>query len=487
MRATRRRRQKKAYIPTDLNEEQACAVAQLMMAIDRGDPVGRLLGFAGTGKSYATVRLLRAYAHERPVLLCAPTNKATAVLRHMAHEIGGNIEATTLHKALGLRPDVDEDRGRLILKRVKAPDIPVNALVLIDEASMIDSVLLRFIQQGLQQAHAQAIYCGDPCQLPPVFEKESPAFTGPGVTVCLTHIVRQAADHPILAMTAKIRAAMDGDAVPTFATQSHAAGSLIRLEPADFESTLLASFTSAAYQDDPDHCRVLAWTNERTRAYNQLIRRTLLGAEADQQSLLPGEKVVACTPIPRGRVHIGDVLTVVEAAPVHHFGIPAYRAQVMTETGHAREMFVVRPEGFPAYREQLSTLVKTAQALQKRIGQLSDQEDQARREAWVTFFAFKDSAFCDLRPIHASTVHKSQGSTYQTVFVDLSDIGRNTRRDVLLRLLYVALTRARGDVVVTGALPERLYQSATDFDGDREDREEGEKDVEINGSSDGVF
>jgi ATP-dependent exoDNAse (exonuclease V) alpha subunit len=69
----------------------------------------------------------------------------------------------------------------------------------------------------------------------------------------------------------------------------------------------------------------------------------------------------------------------------------------------------------------------------------------------------QDEAFCDLRPIHASTVHKSQGSTYQTVYVDLTDIGRNTRRDVLLRLLYVALTRAKGDVVVTGELPSRLY------------------------------
>ena len=134
----------------------------------------------------------------------------------------------------------------------------------------------------------------------------------------------------------------------------------------------------------------------------------------------------------------------------------------MTEKGRVLEVFVVRPDGFPAYRETLSAWVKTAQALQKRIGSLSDQEDQERREAWVTFFAFKDSTFCDLRPIHASTVHKSQGSTDQTVFVDLSDIGRNTRQDVLLRLFYVALTRASGDVVVTGELPDRLYPSSTD-------------------------
>jgi RecG-like helicase len=124
---TRKRRQKQAYFPSDLNQDQAAAVAQLAEAIDRGDPVCRLLGFAGTGKSFATVRLLRTYAHERPVLLTAPTNKAAAVLRSMADEIGGDVEATTIHKALGLRPEVNADRGRMVLKQVKAPEMGFRA------------------------------------------------------------------------------------------------------------------------------------------------------------------------------------------------------------------------------------------------------------------------------------------------------------------------------------------------------------------------
>jgi exodeoxyribonuclease-5 len=455
-RTTRKRKAKPAYVPDDLNADQSRAVSELAIAIDRGDPVCRLLGFAGTGKSFATVRLLRTYAHERPVLLTAPTNKAAAVLRSMAFEIGGDVEATTIHKALGLRPEVNADRGRMVLKQVKQPEIKPHSLVLVDEASMVDSVLMGFIRKGMKEAHAQCLFVGDPAQLPPVFEAQSPAFTGPGVTCQLTQIVRQAADHPILAMTARIREAIDGADVPRFETQKHPAGSLILLEPADFETALLASFRSQHYQSDPDHCRVLAWTNQRTSAYNRIIRRSLLGPNADQQSLLPGEIVVACTPI-LGRVNVGDFVTVLEAVPVQHHGIPAYRAIILTQKGKPLEVFTVRPEGYPLFKGKLSELVKTAQALQKRVGTLTQREDQQRRAAWVEFFEFKDEAFCDLRPIHASTVHKSQGSTYETVYIDLTDIGRNTRRDVLLRLLYVALTRARGDVVVTGALPDRLY------------------------------
>jgi exodeoxyribonuclease V len=202
-----------------------------------------------------------------------------------------------------------------------------------------------------------------------------------------------------------------------------------------------------------------AWTNQRTRDYNRRLRRALLGERADRDALLPGEIVVACTPIPSARVNVGDFLTVADALPVSHQGIPAYRARVQVHRDEVVEVFAVRPNGFAAYQERLSSLVEIARALQReaQIRPLTDPEDRCRRDAWIDFFAFKDRSFVDLRPIHASTVHKSQGSTYRQVFVDLSDIGRNTRRDVLLRLLYVALTRARGDVVVTGKLPDRLY------------------------------
>jgi ATP-dependent exoDNAse (exonuclease V) alpha subunit len=115
--------------------------------------------------------------------------------------------------------------------------------------------------------------------------------------------------------------------------------------------------------------------------------------------------------------------------------------------------------------------VKAANALQSvyndarngnRLDAYSQLDDKRRKAAWREFFEFKDQSFADLRPIHGTTIHRSQGSTYEKVFVDLSDIGRNTRRDVLLRLLYVALTRSRGDVIVTGELPDRLYRESSD-------------------------
>ena len=453
--------------PTPLNSDQARAVSELSSALDRGDPVCRLLGYAGTGKSFSVVRLLQAYATYRPVLLTAPTNKAAAVLRAMAAEIGGQVETATIHKILGLRPEVDADRGRYILKRVRQPAIEDGALIVVDECSMVDSLLLGHILQAAQSARAQVLFVGDPAQLPPIFEPDSPAFSGHGVTARLTQIVRQKADHPILAMTQKIRDAMQGGPVPVFETKHSTDGSLIHLGAAEFEAAMLAAMHRPEYHADSDDCRVLGWTNGKTDHYNRLIRRSLLGQPAEQQALLPGETVVACSPILELGISIGDSVAVLNAVPDIRHSIPALKARIANSKGKQLDVWVVTPDGKEVYKQELSKLAKVANQLQSEfndhrngntLSMYPQLSDKRRRAAWVTFFEFKDESFSDLRPVHASTVHRSQGSTYEKVFVDLTDIGRSTRRDVLLRLLYVALTRSRSDVYVTGELPERLYR-----------------------------
>jgi exodeoxyribonuclease V len=461
---------RKPVAAPSLNADQSAAVALLMDSIDRGDPIARLLGYAGTGKSFTVVRLLQRYAALRPVILSAPTNKAVSVLRSMAAELGGKAEASTIHRILGLRPEIDEQRGRLVLKRFREPQIDQGALIVVDECSMVDSALMRFIQQAAHDARAQVLYVGDPGQLPPIFEAQSPAFTGNGVTARLTQIVRQKADHPILGMTQQIRDALDGGPVPRFETRHSGDGSLLHLDAIEFQTALIAVMKSKRYRADPDYARVLCWTNSKTESYNDLIRRALLGKAADKQCLLPNENVVACSPILDLKVSIGDMVTVVGAEPDSHLGIPCVKATIAAN-GKQGDVYVVRPQGRELYKEKVTALVKSANALQSayndarngnRLDKYPELDDKRRKAAWREFFTFKDEAFADLRPIHATTVHRSQGSTYEKVFVDLSDIGRNTRRDVLLRLLYVALTRSRGDVIVTGELPDRLYKETDD-------------------------
>lgn len=70
---------------------------------------------------------------------------------------------------------------------------------------------------------------------------------------------------------------------------------------------------------------------------------------------------------------------------------------------------------------------------------------------WNRYFHLKNT-YPDLRPRDAATVHKAQGSTYDTVFVDLSNLSTCHNPVMVARLLYVAFTRARTRVVLYGEL-----------------------------------
>ena len=72
-------------------------------------------------------------------------------------------------------------------------------------------------------------------------------------------------------------------------------------------------------------------------------------------------------------------------------------------------------------------------------------------KVWDRYFHLKKT-YPDLRPRDAATVHKAQGSTYDTVFVDLGDLSTCRDPNVAARLLYVAFTRARTRVVLYGNL-----------------------------------
>lgn len=62
-----------------------------------------------------------------------------------------------------------------------------------------------------------------------------------------------------------------------------------------------------------------------------------------------------------------------------------------------------------------------------------------------------ESTWIDLRPEYALTVHKSQGSTYDNVFIDLECFQHlSDNDDQLSRLLYVACTRARTTLHIIG-------------------------------------
>lgn len=54
--------------------------------------------------------------------------------------------------------------------------------------------------------------------------------------------------------------------------------------------------------------------------------------------------------------------------------------------------------------------------------------------------------FANLNYGYAITIHKSQGSTYDNVFVDIDDILQNTQSNEIKRCVYTSITRSSGKV-----------------------------------------
>lgn len=68
---------------------------------------------------------------------------------------------------------------------------------------------------------------------------------------------------------------------------------------------------------------------------------------------------------------------------------------------------------------------------------------------WRTFYNVKDM-FADIQYIYASTIHKFQGSTHDTTYVDVFTLMDNPYMsiDEKYRLSYVAVTRAKYNIKV---------------------------------------
>jgi hypothetical protein len=66
---------------------------------------------------------------------------------------------------------------------------------------------------------------------------------------------------------------------------------------------------------------------------------------------------------------------------------------------------------------------------------------------WGKFYRLMESS-APISHVHAQTVHKSQGSTYQHTFVLESDLNLSCDLDLQPKLWYVALSRAKQSVTV---------------------------------------
>jgi hypothetical protein len=402
-----------------------------------------ITGFAGSGKTFIVqyladmiskheelIKLIDPSVPRRQSLFTATTNKAAAVLQEMLQQ-----EVTTIHSLLGLTVMNNYRTGKVTLNKKHASKSLRNTVVFIDEASMINAELLTIIRKSaFPTPGCKIVYIGDSYQLPPVMEDMCPVFQETPNTHFLNEIQRQVAGSPIIQLSAEYREVLDDHElewpkIPTNHAITHYDNKVT------FFNAIETRFKES---HEPNDYKVVAWANKRVRDYNTWIR-TFSGFTEPYEC---GEVIITNKPLfINGSIAAAtDSMHIIRSSfPDTEDGIEGYRIELIGMGGSFFQ---------PTDWDQANALAKKHAA------------DAKKTKQWQPYFAIKQD-WADLRPIHASTVHKAQGSTYKEVFVDLSNIGKNNKWREVARLVYVAVTRASDHVHIFGELTGNYNKQPT--------------------------
>ena len=419
-----------------LTPEQTDAVNKILeFAREPGTGEMLLEGPAGSGKTLCAAVAIRMLELERlnSVLITAPTHKAARILRE---NLNGMTTMTT-HSALGLVLKPRADKQKLYhLKHAEHNDTN-NRLLVVDEASMISQELRGHINPYLERHGMKVLYLGDFCQLPPVTAEKhkselSWVFSEIERKVSLERVMRHGG--AIRDTSAGVREQiLTGKQSKYMRTR----GDVISYRDSEgFEGRLEQVLSGT----DGDAVRILAWRNVAVNAYNDIARRILYG-EAAKEPFLPGEPVVAGEPIKSKKaIQMSN----------NEEGIVA-SAELTVRNSHDVSVPCWKVTVIPTERQWITVTAYVPteigkQLVKSKLSQLR-MEGLAEPGKWPRFWSFKEK-FHDLRTCHAMTIHKSQGSTFEHVFVDAVDVSLCHRGSDSLRLLYVAVSRASKSLTV---------------------------------------
>ena len=401
---------------------------------DLPSPFFVISGSAGTGKT-TIAQEIPAMVKNGRCIGAAPTHKAVGVL---AKRLQGT-ECRTIHSALGLKPQMKNGERTLVRSKTYDPSVIDDVRVIIlDEGSMVDKTLLKYASDDAMYNRRLYVVLGDQYQLYPVNSKESPCFEldlPDTQKACLTEIVRQAGDSPIIQTATVIRDAIIAGVAPEIVGGTAPDGSGVHLmKKAKWAACLNKITKDERFLEDPDFSRVIAYRNHQVLSHIQLVR-SMLGEDTN----LPFS--------PEDTLQANEAWVVGEDV-IFNTG-EEHRVKGIEEHRHPSYPELV---GYQVYLEDFAALpvyvldqLRCRELYQKQLEYLKNQAKAGN--GWRPFYALQEY-FADLRPVFGLTGHKSQGSTFTNVFVDVPDIYSNKTKSEADRCLYVAVTRASKNVFI---------------------------------------
>ena len=467
---------------TDWTEGQKNAINALVNFLQNpgGGKYMLLEGAAGTGKTTLINEVLqRLEVTGKPsVLVGALSHKAKGVLGSKiskANRKKYTINAKSLAGMLGMKMTMKNINGSWqevfeVDKHARRMGIPIQAasIVFIDEASMVSEEAMSYIED-LASAGTKIVFLGDQRQLPPIRtggtefwnqhpeflvnpEADSPVFTRTDIPrVSLTERVRQGEDSPIHLVTDQFgNYTLQGGEFPNLSNVESSKDLRLVIEnPAtNLAEQMLPLFQEGMKTQNPNFAKIVAFTNAKVNQYNRELHFLLHPEMAASQDMNFAE---------------GDLITMYDSFTYGNDTEPTvYNAEegIVVSSSNTRHMSTTtgadiryrdytikmqddRTVTIPVLEQDAANIQNFNSALE----QLKKEAINVGGRAWIPYFNLKGS-MANMKMGYASTIHKSQGSTYQVVGVDTTDNFGSAR--FKSQGIYTALTRAANISILKG-------------------------------------
>ncbi len=415
-----------------------------------------LTGAAGTGKSYLTAAIVDEIDNFLPVgqydiYVTAPTHKAVTVMKEMlfySYDIG--VKCCTIHSFLSLKQSYNYETGaeKFTIDRSK-DKINRASLLIVDESSMVSNELFEFIAEVVKKGYVNTVlFIGDSYQLLPVNQSSLNDVFRLRNQFKLTQIVRQAKDSQIIQLSTEIRTKIstndyvdlreifdeidkNSEDIQFFTNKREFIKDFYKNENWQDEDKILTSFTNNEVDNFNNAIRRRFWREQGNDAPKFLLsndkirfKKPSFDINSDNQKIL---------------FQNGEEVTIEKAELIFDEKLRFYYWDCLA-TGRPLSSFrVVDPYSMEKFNDILNDYAYFART--------SNYPENLNW--WDKYFKLRDS-FSDVQYTFASTIHKLQGSSYKTVYIDLESLlnNRNISKDSLFRLVYVAITRAKSKVKI---------------------------------------
>lgn len=469
--------------PIVYNKEQLEAIDAAVKHIDRvragveKQKFFTIQGKAGTGKTTIVNEILsrmKRGSYSRPlVLMGAHTHKATTVLKGKLNaDVVKNfdVQNKTIAGMLGMKPVGNE----FAPIPGQVPPIQRASVVFIDEASMVSEQHLELILEALKNKHIPVIFLGDAGQLPPVrkgkffkgkkiaSDKISPVFEDKTIpSAKLVTRVRQGEDSPVLDYADGYWNFSQGKSnkypndLKAKSRITDRGALIIQREEVDLVQQLLPLFQEAKRTGNPNLVKIVAYTKNSNDGkesavdrYNRLIREKLY-PNSTTTTFEKGDLIIFNETYGN---ELGSIPNSFEAAvegvrPCES-SLPQFEGVELEEVERIY-LTLSTPSGHvevPALVPTLANKLKHQRNLEK-IAKYCEEN----KRSWPRYYEYKQMYAADINYAYAIGDHKSQGSTYEVVAVDVADINgvQPTSLTTKAQGVYTALTRASNVTIVS--------------------------------------